>query len=298
MRKLVFTGVIVICMIGKSYAQIGINSDNSAPAQSAMIDIKSSGKGLLIPRMTQAQIQTIVNPVNSLLVFCTTDDKFYAYIAASGQWKEVAFGTGTLTPTCGLPVTDARDGKTYNTVQIGTQCWMSQNMNLGTRINGSQNQTNNSTFEKYCYANVESNCDIYGGLYQWGEAMQYSSTPGTQGICPTGWHLPTDAELTTLITYLGGPDVAGGKVKEAGTTHWQAPNTGATDESGFTILPGSYRDYLGAFSGALGTRTSIWSSTVNGGYAWDYTFYFNTDDAEHNGGAMHSNGFSIRCIKN
>ena len=96
---------------------------------------------------------------------------------------------------------------------------MAENLNVGTRINGSGSQTNNSTIEKYCYDDNEANCTTYGGLYQWDESMQYSTMPGVQGICPTGWHLPTDAEWTTLTTYLGGEGIAGGKKKETGTTH-------------------------------------------------------------------------------
>jgi uncharacterized protein (TIGR02145 family) len=132
------------------------------------------------------------------------------------------------------------EGQTYNTVQIGTQCWFKKNLNIGTRIDGFGNQSNNGIIEKYCFNNLESNCDVYGGLYQWDEMMQYSTTPGVQGICPTGWHLPTDAEWTTLTDYLGGISIAGGKMKEAGITHWKSPNTGATNSSGFTALPGGY----------------------------------------------------------
>lgn len=282
-------------------AQVGINADNSQPDPSAMLDMKSTTKGVLVPRLTQAQIQTITNPGNSLLVFCTTDDKFYAYIAASAQWKEVLFGTGTIAPTCGTPITDVRDGKIYSTVQIGTQCWMSQNLNIGTMINNYQYQEDNAVFEKYCYNNLESNCDVYGGLYQWSEMMQFSMTPGAQGICPAGWHLPTDEELTTLTTYLGGFGVAGGLMKETGTAHWISPNTGATNESGFTLLPGGYRGYQGQW-GALGTRGCLWSSTFNSppdyDCSWNYDCYNNNDDVDRQGGAMLVNGFSVRCVKN
>jgi uncharacterized protein (TIGR02145 family) len=202
---------------------------------------------------------------------------------------------------CGQPITDARDSKTYSTVQIGTQCWMGQNLNIGIRIADGTPQTNNGLIEKYCYNNLESNCDIYGGIYQWNEMMQYSMTPGVQGICPTGWHLPTDAELTTLTTYLGGLSVAGGKMKETGTTHWTSPNTGATNESGFAALPGGYRTYLGGF-GSLGNRGSFWSSTFNDppGYdcSWNIDLFYNTDDVNREGGAMPVNGFSVRCVKN
>ena len=299
MKNLILFITISIITIGNNLAQVGISTDSSQPENSAMLDIKSTNKGLLVPRLTQDQIRTITNPVNSLLVFCTSDDKFYAYLASSSEWKEVLFGTGTLAPACGTPIADVRDGKTYNTVQIGTQCWMSQNMNIGTRINGNQAQVNNGIMEKYCYNNLETNCDIYGGLYQWDEMMQFTSTPGVQGICPEDWHLPTDAEMGILITYLGGLSMAGGKMKEAGTVRWLSPNTGATNESGFTAVPGSFRDYQGNFSTPLGERASFWTSTQNGStYGWDYTLYYNQTEAIHFSGAMKSNGFSVRCIKN
>jgi uncharacterized protein (TIGR02145 family) len=297
MRTLILIVAIIIFTNGQNFAQVGINNDNSLPDNSAMLDIKSTNKGLLVPRLTQDQISTITNPVNSLLVFCTTDNKFYAYMAGSSEWKEVLFGSSTINPTCGTPINDVRDGKTYNTIQIGSQCWMSQNLNIGQRIDGNISQSNNGILEKYCFNNLEPNCDIYGGLYQWNEMMQFSSTPGIQGICPEGWHLPTDAEMTILTTYLGGLEVSGGKMKQSGTETWVSPNTGATNESGFTALPGSFRDYTGAFSTPLGQRASIWTSTPNGSYAWDYSFFYNTYDVIRSNGALKTNGFSVRCIK-
>lgn len=298
MKPIALLVIALFSCIANDYAQVSITPDHSQPDRSAMLDIKSSSKGLLVPRLTQEQIQTITNPVNSLLVFCTSDNKFYAYMAGSSEWKEVLFGGGTITPTCGIPFTDPRDQQLYNTVQIGTQCWMAENLNTGTRINGSQAQVNNGVIEKYCYDNQDTHCLIYGGLYQWNEMMQYSSTPGTQGICPPGWHLPTDEETMAMVTFLGGLEVAGGKMKETGTVHWISPNSGATDVSGFTALPASFRDYLGSFSTPLGERASIWTSTQNGStYAWDYSIYYNTDDVSRSSGAMKTNGFSARCIK-
>ena len=97
--------------------------------------------------------------------------------------------------TCpGMPTVEY-GGQTYNTVLIGNQCWMKENLNIGTRIDFSQDQTNNSIIEKYCYYDDELNCKKYGGLYQWSEMMQYTTIAGTQGICPDGWHLPTIDEL-------------------------------------------------------------------------------------------------------
>jgi uncharacterized protein (TIGR02145 family) len=187
------------------------------------------------------------------------------------------------------------EGKTYNTVQIGTQCWFKENLNVGTRINGSQDQLDNGIKEKYCYNNLESLCDVYGGLYQWNEMMQYSTTPGVQGICPTGWHLPTDAEWTTLTDYLGGEGVAGGKMKEAGTAHWSSPNTGATNSSGFTALPGG--GLSGGYFYGLFDYADFWSSTeYSSARAWTRGLYF---DYVFVGRPNYykTNGFSARCVQ-
>lgn len=198
---------------------------------------------------------------------------------------------------CGSPFTDTRDSKTYTTVPIGTQCWMAENLNIGTRIDGSSNQANNATIEKYCYENSEAQCDVYGGLYQWNEMMNYTTTPGVQGICPDGWHLPTDAEWTALTTYLGGESVAGGKMKETGTTHWNSPNTGATNSSGFTGLPGGYRNIGGTFGG-LGSDGYFWSSseysTTN---AWARGLSYSSAFVYRYIGLNKSYGFSVRCLR-
>ena len=96
-------------------------------------------------------------------------------------------------------------GKIYNTVQIGDQCWFKENLDVGTMIISDSNhtgfqQTDNNVIEKYCYGNDEANCNAYGGLYEWTEAMQYVTTEGTQGICPSGWHIPTITEMGVLVT--------------------------------------------------------------------------------------------------
>ena len=124
-------------------------------------------------------------------------------------------------------------GDYYNTIQIGTQCWMKENLNVGTRINGNVDQTNNSTIEKYCYGDLPASCTTlgYGGLYQWDEAMQYVTTPGTQGICPTGWHIPTEEEFATLSTFVGGN---GNALKEIGLN--SASGGEGTNTSGFSAL--------------------------------------------------------------
>ncbi|MCX6304924.1 MAG: hypothetical protein NT040_08145 [Bacteroidetes bacterium] len=218
--------------------------------------------------------------------------------ASSNRLAMVVYTTGTA--CTGLP-TVSYGGLTYNTVQIGTQCWLRENINLGTKLNITVAQTNNAVVEKYCYNDSLINCDMYGGLYQWNEMMQYVTTPGTQGICPSGWHIPTEAEFITLATYAGGISVAGGKLKEAGTSHFRAPNTSATNEYGFTALPGgSSYNYGGSI---------FYTNIYQTGY-----FHTSTDYASPNGPVfrsvslsvaslgsyynLKSTGNPVRCLKN
>jgi uncharacterized protein (TIGR02145 family) len=202
---------------------------------------------------------------------------------------------------CGNDFIDARDGQTYSSVLIGTQCWMAENLNIGTRINGVAEQTDNSIIEKYCFDNSEVNCDTYGGLYQWNEMMQYATIEGVQGICPAGWHLPTDEEWTILTAFLGGESIAGGKMKatgtfEAGTGLWYAPNEGATNSSGFTVLPGGIRDYNGSFYD-MGSYAYFWSSTeFYFDNAWGRFLGYNNSVVLTYDGYKYD-GFSSRCIQ-
>ena len=115
------------------------------------------------------------------------------------------------------PVVRDGEGNTYNTIIIGTQCWMAENQNIGVRIDGGI-YPGDFEIQKYCYDNLESNCDIYGGLYTWQEAMDWVEEEGAQGICPDRWHIPTDGELLVLADALGGKPIAGGKMKTTGTT--------------------------------------------------------------------------------
>ena len=221
-----------------------------------------------------------------------------------GQDKEPAF-------QCGVKMTDIRDGKTYITVNIGTQCWMAENLNVGPKISLVKDQRNNGIIEKYCYDNAEENCKIYGGLYQWNEMMQYTTTPGIQGICPAGWHLPTDEEWCTLTIYLDttvncdsleiSGTTAGGKMKSTGTIEaatglWYAPDAGATNESGFNALPGGTRSIYTKFL-FKGYHAYFWSSTeYNASDAWfSYLKYSNTNVyREH---YFKASSYSVRCLK-
>jgi len=193
------------------------------------------------------------------------------------------------------------EGQYYKTVKIGAQCWFKENLNVGTMINGDQEMTDNGIIEKYCYDNSEANCDMYGGFYQWNEMMDYITTEGAQGICPEGWHLPTDAEWTALTTYLGGQSVAGGKMKSTRTApdphpRWNSPNIGATNSSGFTALPGGERFVLGSFHG-LSTFGYWWSSSEHSASnAWFRDMWDDAADVAR-GFNSKSFGWSVRCVK-
>ncbi|MFM9053055.1 MAG: FISUMP domain-containing protein, partial [Bacteroidota bacterium] len=208
-------------------------------------------------------------------------------------------------PCPGAPSLTDIDGKTYNTVQIGTQCWTQSNLKVSKYRNGNSisnitdqsawSQTNTSNTGAWCnYNNSSANNTLYGKLYNW------YAVNDSRGLCPTGWHVPLDAEWTTLTDFLGGESVAGGKMKSTATQPaaggWDSPNTGATDSSGFTGLPGGYRDSDGGFN-VLGSYGNWWSSSGAGsGVAWDRRLGHDGAGA-FRGIFINRVGISVRCAK-
>jgi len=193
------------------------------------------------------------------------------------------------------------EDQVYNTILIADKCWFKENLNVGTRIDGNLEQPDNGQIEKYCYNNDEANCDEYGGLYQWNEVMQHTTGDGAQGICPPDWHVSTYKEWDDLRIYGGGIRAAGGKLKETGFDHWFPPNVDATNEYGFTGLPGGYRSLTGGFK-IMGYIGHFWTSTGStpptwpAGKAWRFrmyavqaTLFFDYDNIIY--------GHSVRCIK-
>jgi len=185
------------------------------------------------------------------------------------------------------------DGNVYHTVSIGQQVWLQENLKSlhysdGTEIPG-----------VVAYNNDDSLGAIYGLLYHWNAAMNNSVTPGAQGVCPCSCHVPTDQEWTILENYLGGSAIAGGKMKEAGTEHWQSPNTGATNSSGFTGLPaGEFDAYYNPNKfWLLHLAAVFWTSTQsNQAQAWER--YLTHDNAASGRLAWYKvMKYSIRCIK-
>jgi len=221
---------------------------------------------------------------------------------------------------CGDSFKDTRDNQIYNTVQIGNQCWMSENLNIGTMIDGVSSSTNengvNSIIEKYCYDNNESDCDLYGGLYQWNEAMNYT-TSTTQGICPEGWHVPTSQEWDNLAGPTGYINTNypnylcnGGNGKAFASNYgWDLDTNTCTvgnnqeinNTTEFNALPvGFYVPSSPYYSWGFYARNGVtffWSSSTN---PFSYLFYYlEYDLITFSPDAISSadRGYSIRCLK-
>ncbi|MBI9038770.1 MAG: hypothetical protein JEY97_11605 [Bacteroidales bacterium] len=216
-----------------------------------------------------------------------------------------SFATGD----CVDPITDPRDGNVYDIVLIGEQCWMAENLNIGIQINGSENMTGNGVIEKYCYDNLIANCIYYGGLYQWNEMMEYGEEPGIQGICPEGWHLPTDDEWKILEGTVDSQYPIGDTIwdnwglrgfdagKNLKSTSYWSENTG-TDAFGFKGHPGGCRGGSGVF-GFVNDWAMIWSSSRDDylqDFSWERTLDGDSDQVLRT--TTHRDfGLSVRCLR-
>jgi uncharacterized protein (TIGR02145 family) len=261
---------------------LAINTDGSPANASALLDVNSSSKGFLPPRLTTVQRDAIVSPATGLLIFNSSSNSLQFYNGIT--WVSV------LTPSTTavfLP-----------TIVIGTQQWMSNNLDVAFYRNGDPipQVTDAATWSglttgAWCYYNNDSTQgSSYGKIYNW------YAVNDPRGLARMGWHVPTDDEWTTLTTTLGGAAVAGGKLKKAGTLNWTSPNTAGNNNSGFGALPGGYREIFGAYSN-ININGFWWSSTENFLSVPIYRYL------EYTNGAIVSNinnkkyGFSVRCIR-
>jgi uncharacterized protein (TIGR02145 family) len=232
-----------------------------------------------------------------------------------------------LSFSCNSTFMDSRDGQMYPTVEIGTQCWMTKNMNIGTRVAGSNYSTHQTAgIQKICYGNNENNCTTYGGLYNWAEVVNgenistgaintatnfnkkcaVDGSPHTQGICPDGWHVPSDAEFKTLEMFLGMTQ------DQADSTGWRGTDQGTqlkstnlwtsgagTNSSGWSGLPGGVRAWSGSTTTYGGTNGRWWSSSEDGSSNACARVMSNSDDrVSRNPASYKSYGNSVRCLLN
>jgi uncharacterized protein (TIGR02145 family) len=188
----------------------------------------------------------------------------------------VIFYNPTIEEATSGTFTDTRDGNVYNWVQIGDQVWMAENLAYAP-----------SGGNYWTYDDDNTNVETYGYLYDWQKASN---------VCPDGWHLPSDAEWTELTDFLGGIGVAGGKMKETGTSLWSSPNEEATNESDFSGLPGGARLSSGKFYG-IDITAYFWSSTESGSsHAWYRRLAYDGTDV-YRGTNYKDSGFSVRCVR-
>jgi len=206
----------------------------------------------------------------------------------------------TFSEYCARVTSVVYQGKTYNTVLIGNQCWFKDNLNVGTKINSSVKASNDTKIEKYCFNDISSNCDTYGGLYLWKEAMKYIQASSNQGICPDGWHIPTDVEFQTLIDFVDGNSNA---LKDEGIGDpVNYPAGVGTNTSGFTgYFGGSYWQFITENQGeewdGLGGFGAWWSSTQVADNEAQYLGFNEWADNMFWGGRNMDWGKSIRCLK-
>ena len=213
-------------------------------------------------------------------------------------------------PCPGTP-TVTYNGHVNNTIQIFSQCWLKENLNVGIMISGDQDMEDNDTIEKYCYGNNHANCDNYGGLYIWDEMMQYNTQQGIQGICPPDWHIPTDEEWKILEGVADSQYGIGNQIwniyglrgydagKNLKTTSGWSGNGNGTDLFGFSGLPGGGYLYNDGNFYYIGLVNLYWTSTEgNISNAWNRYFIYDSQKVDRDYGDNKGFGFSVRCIRN
>lgn len=283
-----------------SVSFMSVNDADKAPSIKAGSTMMGS-KSTVLLKNTKGHVQMQYNDGDNLLLKAIADDYARVLTIIPTQIQTINFDFVACTDL---------DSNNYAVVTIGNQTWMAENLKYLPSVVGIGTVSETTPYY-YVYgyngtdvsaAKATTNYDTYGVLYNWPAAMagfsSSSSNPsGVQGVCPSGWHLPSDAEWTELSDYLGGQSVAGGKLKETGTIHWYSPNTGATNETSFTALPSGELFENGSFYN-IGTNAAWWSTTR---YNTDYIWYWGTGyDYSDLGRLFNSEklGHAVRCIKN
>ncbi len=308
-------GISVRCIRDESFFKIvlkftAIRNESYVPLDSIKIINCTQGleKMLYMPDSSVILPWELPFDIGDELLYIGYTDTLESGIPDSPEESKIyTFQFATNIPCIGIPTVEY-EGQVYNTVQIFNQCWLKENLNVGTMIEGNKNMKDNGIIEKYCYDNEPDSCEKYGGLYQWGEMMQYTNQQGAQGICPPGWHLPTDYEWKLLEgavdskyyiddsewdnCYYRGYDVG---LNLKSSNGWIFGGNG-TDLYGFSALPGSNRSIDGNFSyiGVLG----IWwtSSRFNNHYAM-FRLFDSYNIRSYRDFMLKGIGNGVRCLK-
>lgn len=294
----IFIGIILLsiqtsCKKDTSKIKVKINWNNPDDIQfgttltDAQLNATAEGPGRLVYTPDFGTRIGIGKNQDLRVDFISSDEE---YENATKTVKINVLGTGTVTDI---------DGNVYETIEIGTQVWMAENLRTTKYRDGSAipyvtdaTAWKNLTTGAFCKYNndVNKDSDVYGYLYNW------YSVNDSRNIAPAGWHVPTSDDYSKLVDYLG-YSTMGNDMKEMGITHWLTPNSNATNITGFTALPGGFRDDNGKFW-ALRLNAFFWTSTesdyVNS--AWDFDFSYNSEEPN----VYHYNkkhGLSIRCVK-
>lgn len=204
---------------------------------------------------------------------------------------EIALSTqssGKGTPCPGAETVTDADGNVYNTVLIDGKCWMKENLNAGSMISSTTAQTDNGTIEKYCFADDESNCDLFGGLYQWRELMDYVTNEQNQGICPDGWHIPTNDEITALKNFVS---------EESNPLMAMGQTANSTNNTGFTGLLGGYKSYIPDEFAAFSRYLKIWTTKQHPSGNSSIDFTLDKDNNAFTELTNHQAAVSVRCVK-
>jgi uncharacterized protein (TIGR02145 family) len=283
MKKILLFLTFLSFIITGNGQSLAINTDGSPANASALLDVKSTSRGFLPPRMTTVQRDLIATPAAGLVIFNSTVNSLQLYDS-----------TGWVSLT-----TPSNSAVFLPNIVIGTQQWMSKNLDVAFYRNGDPipQVTDPAvwiglTTGAWCYyGNDSTRGNKYGKLYNW------YAVNDPRGLAPQGWHVPSDAEWTTLEITLGGSSVTGGTMKEAGTLNWTSPNTAGNNNSGWAGLPGGHRNNISNFS--LVTTNGLWWSATesfSGTNAWYRLLSYNNGNILRND-VDWRNGFSVRCLR-
>ncbi len=261
---------------------VGVGTNK--PAASAVLELSSTKQGFLPPRLTLPQRDSLKNPETGLMIFCTTCREMQVY--SETGWKSIDGNNPCTLSGMGAP--------------ICSQVWMNKNLNVSTYRNGDPipevkdaTEWRNLTTGAWCWYNNDS--ATYAATY--GKLYNLYAIKDPRGLAPAGWHIPSYTEFTTLTDCLGGT-TAGGMLKEPGTVHWQSPNTGANNSSGFTALPGGMRIGNGTANDFInmGFRACFW--TTKPSTTKHFILALNYDDAAATMTIVElTSGISVRCVR-